>query len=362
MTTTARPDRLAASLADHGIDALATFHLPNVRWLTGFTGSTPLCAAALVGTQGATFVTDFRYVTQADEQVDARWARQIAPEPVAGMAQALAGAGAARVGFEARHLTVEQHGRLVEAVGSAVELVPVVDVVETLRMRKDDDELAAMRRAVGVADAAFAEVVGRGLIGRTEREVAVDLENTMRRLGAEGASYVPIVASGAHGALPHAGPRDVAIAAGTLVVIDTGARLDGYCSDCTRTYAAGPVSDRAREIYGLVLRAQEAALAAIRPGASTLAVDAVARDLIAAAGHGEHYGHGLGHGVGLEMNEGPRLNPRTDVPLQAGMVVTCEPGVYVPGELGVRIEDLVLVTDDGAEPLTSLPKSLQVVD
>ena len=198
-------------------------------------------------------------------------------------------------------------------------------------------------------------------MGRTERDVALDLEVTMRKAGAEAASFAPIVAAGEHSALPHAVPRDVAIPAGTLVTIDWGAQLDGYASDCTRTYATGELDPRDREIYEVVLRAQETSLAAVRAGAGGREVDAVAREIITAAGHGEHFGHGLGHGVGAEVHEGPRLSQRSDSTLAAGQVVTVEPGVYVPGAVGVRIEDLAIVTDDGCEVLTGLPKHLQTV-
>jgi Xaa-Pro aminopeptidase len=191
--------------------------------------------------------------------------------------------------------------------------------------------------------------------------VATDLEFTMRRLGAQGASFPPIVAAGPHGALPHASPRKEVIPEGTLVVIDWGAMLDGYASDCTRTFATGELDPRDRAVYDTVLAAQEAALDAVRPGPTGREVDAVAREIIDGAGHAEHFGHGLGHGVGLEIHEGPRLSKQGEVALLPGMVVTVEPGVYVPGAVGVRIEDLVAVTEDGHEVLNGLPKDLQVV-
>jgi Xaa-Pro aminopeptidase len=184
----------------------------------------------------------------------------------------------------------------------------------------------------------------------------------MYERGAQRPSFETIVAAGPHGALPHATPRDVEIRAGELVVIDWGAQLDGYCSDCTRTVAAGPPSEPAREIYGLVLEAQLAGLRAVRAGAGGREVDSVAREVIVAAGHGDHFGHGLGHGVGLAIHEAPRLSQRSEAVLEAGNVVTVEPGVYLPGEFGVRIEDLVTVTGDGAEVLTSLSKELTVTD
>jgi Xaa-Pro aminopeptidase len=205
------------------------------------------------------------------------------------------------------------------------------------------------------------EVLGRGLAGRTEREVALDVETSIRAAGGEGPSFPPIVASGAHGALPHAEPRDVEIPADVLVVIDWGAKLDGYCSDCTRTIATGPLGSEAEEVYELVRSAQAEALAAVRSGAEASAVDAVVRDMISAAGHGDRFGHGLGHGVGLEVHEAPRLGKTSEDTLAAGNVVSVEPGVYLPGELGVRIEDLVAVTEDGADVFTSYPKELTVV-
>jgi Xaa-Pro aminopeptidase len=362
----ARADAVAGAVARRELDALLICDLVNVRWLAGFTGSS---AAAVVGAgaRGARrFVTDFRYRTQAADQIDPAWATAIASDPLAGVADALGEVAAARgterlrVGFDDHHLSVRAHARLSELLGDAVSLEPAGGLVEELRAVKDPGELAAIRAAAQVADEAFTQVVARGLVGRTEQAVALDLEMTMRGLGAQGSSFPPIVAAGAHGALPHAVPRDVAIAAGTLVVIDWGAQLDGYASDCTRTLATGDIDAGAREVYELVLRAQEAALAAVRPGPTGKEVDAVARDLIAAGGHGERFGHGLGHGVGLEVHEGPRLSKQGEDALVAGNVVTVEPGIYVPGEIGVRIEDLVAVTAEGHEVLNGLPKDLTV--
>jgi Xaa-Pro aminopeptidase len=226
---------------------------------------------------------------------------------------------------------------------------------------KDAGELERIRAAAVLADDALREVLDAGLVGRTERDVALDLEVAMRRRGAEGPSFPPIVAAGAHGALPHASPRPMAIPAGTLVVVDWGAQLDGYASDCTRTFATGELDERDRAVYDVVLDAQRAALAAVGPGPTGREVDAVARELIAAAGHAEHFGHGLGHGVGMEVHERPRLSTRGDAPLVPGHVVTVEPGVYVPGAVGVRIEDLVAVTQDGHDVMSTLPKDLTTV-
>ena len=349
-----RADRVLAELAARELDALLVTNLVNVRWLTGFTGSNAL---ALVGRDVRRFVTDFRYLSQADAEVGADWAHEIATDLVERVVKDLP----ARVGFDDEHLTVKQFARLEELVGDDAELVPTGGLIEELRIVKDGEEVEKIRAAARLADEALLEVLADGVVGRTEREVAIDLEFAMRRRGASGASFPSIVAAGPHGALPHAQPRDVAIPPGTLVTIDWGAVLDGYASDCTRTFATGEIDPRDRAVYELVLRAQREALDAVRPGPLGKEVDAVARSIIDSAGHAEHFGHGLGHGVGLEVHEGPRLSKQGDTALVAGHIVTVEPGVYIPGHLGVRIEDLVAVTEDGHDVLSSLPKELQTV-
>jgi Xaa-Pro aminopeptidase len=250
-----------------------------------------------------------------------------------------------------------------ELLAPGWELVPCSAVVERLREVKDEQEIERIRAATRLADQALSEVLEAGLVGRTERDVAIALELRMRKLGAQAPSFPSIVASGEHGALPHAEPRDVEIPRDVLVTIDWGAYLDGYCSDCTRTYATGRLSDEASTVYELVLGAQEAALGAVRGGIGGREVDGVARTIIEQAGHAEHFGHGVGHGVGMEIHEAPRLS-RTggNEPLRVGNIVTVEPGVYIPGRLGVRIEDLALVGDQGSERLTSLPKELLSIE
>ena len=354
----ARLDALTAKLAERELGALLVSNLVNVRWLTGFTGTN---AAAVVGAGAPRFVTDFRYLTQSAEQVDGVWEREIGTDLLKRVVEGLP-AGPLRLGFDDAHITVEQHAQLERLVAERdVELVAAGGLVEALRAVKDPDEIAKIRAAAALADAAFEDVVGAGLVGRTEREVALDLEIEMRRRGAQGTSFSPIVAAGEHGASPHAVPRDVPIPAGTLVVIDWGAQLDGYASDCTRTVATGDLDPRDRAVYDTVLRAQEAALAAVRAGPTGQELDAIARAIIDDAGHAEHFGHGLGHGVGMEVHEGPRLSKQRKDVLVAGNVVTVEPGIYVPGAVGVRIEDLVAVTADGHEVLNGLPKTLRTV-
>jgi Xaa-Pro aminopeptidase len=366
-----RADRVEAQLARRELDALLVTHLVNVRWITGFTGSNGLAVVGSRNVLRRLFLTDFRYLTQSAEQLDPGWERVIAPDiakavitrlsDAAGSADGETVATPLRVGFDDGTMSVREHRKLVDQAGDGVELVPAGGLVEELRLVKDAGEVAKIRAASHLADAALREVLERGLVGRTEREVALDLETTMRRRGAQSSSFDPIVASAAHSAQPHAEPRDVVIPAGTLVTIDWGALLDGYASDCTRTFATGELDPRDAEIYATVLEAQKASLAAVRAGAHGQAVDAVARDIITAAGHGEHFGHGLGHGVGIEVHEGPRLSQRSEDTLAPGQVVTVEPGVYVPGAVGVRIEDLVVVTEDGSDVITELPKELQVV-
>ena len=350
----ARADRLLEVLADRGLDALVVTNLTNVRYLTGFTGSNGAC---VVGRDERVFFTDFRYVEQSREQVRDFELGGASRDLLGDVAKRLRGT----VGFEEDHLTVAAYRRLAERVPDGVELVPVPGLVERLRAVKDETEIAAMAAAADIATAAYESLRERGLAGRSERDVALGLVRFMEDQGSEPPCFAPIVASGPHAARPHAVPRDVEIPHDTLVVIDLGARVDGYCSDCTRTIATGAVTDDVREVYELVQRAQVEALAATRAGAGCRAVDSVARDMIGAAGHGEEFGHGLGHGVGLQLHEGPRLGKTAEGTLAAGNAVTVEPGVYLPGELGVRIEDLVIVTDAEPRVLTAFPKDLVTV-
>ena len=354
-----RADRLADLLAGRGVDATLVTARLNVRYLSGFTGTNGCC---LVSGDHRVFVTDFRYVEQAATQApdwDRRLGERDLLETIGDVVREL---GVTRLGFEDHELSVRSHARLAGIVGEDVELVAAGGTVEELRAVKEAPELEAIEGAARLADEALRRVLAQGLAGRTEAEVALGLELEMRALGAEGVSFPPIVAAGAHGALPHASPRDVEIPRDTLVVVDFGAQLDGYCSDCTRTFATGSMDGEARDVYELVLRAQQAALQAVEAGAGCPDVDAVARSLIDEAGHAEHFGHGLGHGVGLEVHEEPRLARTAQGQLATGNVVTVEPGVYLPGRLGVRIEDLVAVTDTGRRVFSGLSKDLTVVD
>jgi Xaa-Pro aminopeptidase len=351
-----RADRVAERLADRELDLLLITDLVNLRYVTGFTGSNGF---AVVGRDVRRFVTDFRYVEQSAQQVEGFDREQGPRELVTALADGWP-AGQLRLGFEDDDVTVRRHGRIREVLPERVELVPAGGVVEELRAVKEAGEIERIRAAAALVDDVYGTV--DALVGRTEREVAFSIEQEMRRRGAEDPSFPSIVASGERGALPHAVPADVEIPRGTLVTIDIGARLDGYCSDCTRTWATGELPDDLAEIYELVRRAQAEALAAVRPGPQGREIDAVARGIIEEAGHGEHFGHGLGHGVGLETHEAPRLATTSEARLAPGNVVTVEPGVYLPGRGGVRIEDLVVVADDGHEVLSGTTKQLVTIE
>jgi Xaa-Pro aminopeptidase len=345
-----RADRLERLVAERELDSLLVTNLVNVRYLTGFTGTNGLC---LVGADRRVFLTDFRYVTQAAAQVQAFERAEGRQDLLADAAERMSG----RVGFDDAQLSVRQHRRLSGLVPDGVDLVPAGGLVEQLRAVKEPGELERIRASAALTDEILSYLAERGLAGRTERDVAVDLEREMRARGSD-PSFPTIVASGEHGALPHAEPRDMEIGANLLVTVDLGTIVDGYCSDCTRTFATGTPPESAAEIYELVRGTQQRALGGVRAGASGKEVDAIARDLISEAGHRDHFGHGLGHGVGIEIHEGPRLSPLSEDTLAAGNVVTVEPGVYVPGEAGVRIEDLVFVTEDGCDVVSGFPKEL----
>jgi Xaa-Pro aminopeptidase len=312
---------------------------------------------AVVGPDLRRFITDFRYVEQAAEQVDA-FDRELSPQVFDEALRDGWPDGSFRLGFEDQNVSVRRHTRFRELLPERVELVPAGGEVEKLRALKDAGEIERIRAAAELVDEIYGTLRQQGLVGRTEREVALTIELELRRIGADGLSFPSIVASGARGALPHAEPTDEPIPRGTLVTLDIGARLDGYCSDCTRTWATGELPDDLADAYALVQRAQAEALGAVRPGPSGREVDAVARSIIEDAGHGDHFGHGLGHGVGMEIHEAPRLARSAEEALVAGHVVTVEPGVYIPGRGGVRIEDLVVVTEEGHSVISTTTKDL----
>jgi Xaa-Pro aminopeptidase len=348
-----RGDKLEAAITARELDRLLVTDLTNVRYLTGFTGTNGAC---ICGPQTRLFLTDFRYTERAEAEVSEWETVTVTTDWLGGIAERLQG----KTGFEDDQMSVRMLEKLTAKLGEGTELLAAGGEVERLRRVKDPDELRAIAEASKLAEEAWRWAVERGLKGRTERDVALATEAKIRELGGE-PSFPAIVATAANGALPHAEPGEREIGAGELVVFDMGAKLDGYCSDGTRTFATGDPGEKGREVYETVLAAQLAALEAIKAGRNGEEIDKVARDLIAAAGYGEAFGHALGHGVGLEVHEGPRLAQKSDDVLAPGEVVTVEPGIYLAGELGVRIEDFVVVTEDGCDNLSSLPKDLQIV-
>ena len=367
MSDTTRADRLAALIATEGLDQLLVGDLvtpsetgreagANLRWLTGFTGSSGL---VVIGGDERRFFTDFRYGERAAREVAPEFDRAVIERGlISDAAKHLHG----RVGYDDAHTSVKNLGRLTELASEGVELVAASGLVERLRRHKEEAELTAIAEAARLADEVYDWIFAQDVVGRTERYVMLALHRRMLELGAEDPSFPAIVAAGENSAMPHHESSDREIAAGECLLIDMGAIVDGYCSDCTRTVATGELEDQAREVYEVVRSAQEGALDAIRAGLPGTEADAVARDAIIAAGYGDEFGHGLGHGVGIDVHEAPRLSKRSEETLEPGDVVTVEPGVYLPGRFGVRIEDLVTVTDNGARNLSGVSKELRTID
>lgn len=356
---TDRLGRLRRELAAAGAQALVVDSPFNRRYLSGFTGSDGLL---WVTPADAALVVDFRYWEQARQQAPA-W-RLVRQDPGSRPEEALIrlcrSAGIAKLGVEGSHLPVQRYFEWRQSLG--VELLALAPLVERLRAVKDAAEVAAVRQAAQLADAALAAVLPAVRPGAAEDDLALRFEFEARRRGAEGLSFPTIVASGPRGSLPHATPTGRRLQSGDLVTWDYGVRLEGYCSDATRTYALGEPGGEARAVHDLVLAALGAGLAAIRPGVRCADVDAAARAVIEAAGRGDQFGHGTGHGVGLEVHEAPRLSRQAgDSVLEAGMLVTVEPGVYVAGRLGVRVEELAVVRAAGPELLTGAPRELCIL-
>ena len=352
MAADSRGTRQAAvrrRLEELALDALLVSHGPNHRYLTGFTGSAGLL---LLARDRTLLLTDFRYQEQAPEETAG--AADVLMEGVnlwERLRSVLAGGTRKRVGFERDHLTVRDAERFTQL--EACEPVPTSDLVEAERMIKDAGELAAIRAAADIAHAALAELLPTIRVGDAERDIAARLELLLRSRGSDWHPFPTIVASGPRSALPHARSSSRTVGRGELLLLDFGASWDGYCADITRTVVVGTADGRQREIYGIVAEAQQAALRGVRPAMSGKEADALARDIIEAAGHGEAFGHSLGHGLGLEVHEAPRLAKTAQDPLPAGAVVTVEPGIYLEGWGGVRIEDDIHLAADGARLLTN---------
>jgi Xaa-Pro aminopeptidase len=338
------------------LDAVLIGRPENRRYLSGFTGS---AGWLVISSDRMVLATDFRYYQQVGREAPGFELARIESRFSVLLPALLSDLGVQRLGFESQHLTVDQSDTWGQATEGVV-WIPLKDTVETLRAVKDADELAALRRSAALADAAFSHLLDAIRPGMTEREAAWEIEAYMRTHGASKVAFDLIVAAGPNGALPHARAGDRAIQPGEPIVVDVGCVLDGYCSDMTRTFCLGQPTSRYLEVWDIVLQAQEAAEAAIRAGVRGADADAVARARIDDAGYGEYFGHGLGHGVGLVVHENPRASELSEDTLQAGMVLTVEPGIYLPGEFGVRLEDLVIIKEEGVEILTGASKTAVV--
>jgi len=352
-----RVSKLRKVLQSRGLDALLITSGINRRYLSGFTGSSGF---VLVTGDDCYLLTDFRYMTQAAEQADGLTVVEHGPKFIDTVRELLPSGGNVRIGFEQDHVTFSAYTAYAEALKPA-ELVPVSKAVEDLRMIKDAEELAVMGRAADLADDTFRHILNVLKPGMTERDVDLEMEFYMRTHGATCSSFDTIVASGERSAMPHGVASSRVIQGNEFVTFDFGALLDGYCSDLTRTVALGTPNPKLKEIYDIVLEAQLHALAHIKPGMTGRECDALARDIITRYGYGDQFGHSTGHGLGMEVHEWPRLSKLSDDILQPGMVVTVEPGIYLPGIGGVRIEDDVVITESGISLLTHSSKDYTVL-
>jgi Xaa-Pro aminopeptidase len=357
-----RQKKLREHLATTRFDALLISHLPNIRYLCGFTGSAGLL---LMEEAGSVFFTDVRYDTQAHEEVKGAKVVIAKKAALTALGEFLEArrkrARGWTIGLEAEHFTIAEKKRLTQVTPAGIRLKDAPSVVERARMIKDADELQRIRAAVALGATLFDRAVEVMRPGVKETEVAAEMELAARRGGAEEMSFPTIIASGARSALPHGRASGQAIGPGGFVVCDFGVILSGYCSDQTRTVWVGPVSKDAREAYEAVREAQQAAIDAVRPGIPAGEVDAAARKVLRKAGLGRHFTHSTGHGVGLQIHESPRVASGQPEILQPGMVITIEPGVYFPGKWGVRIEDMVAVTAGGCEVMTPTSKDFLAV-
>jgi Xaa-Pro aminopeptidase len=346
-----RLSRLRERMRTAGVDALAVSAPSNVFYLSGFRGSS---GVLLVTEERVLLFSDFRYRLQAREQAPEAEFIEVPRRLMARLGETAAESGVKRLGYDPQHLTCALKEQLAEGA-KELETAPTGGLVEALRAVKSSEEMDLIGAAATLADETVTFMRDLLKPGATEREVALEAEFFMRREGAEAASFDIIVASGPRSALPHAETTDRELRVGDVVVIDLGARVGGYCSDITRTFAVGHASDKTHEVYRIVHAAQRAALAGVHGGAVCGDLDGIAREIIEEAGYGDRFGHGLGHGVGIDVHEAPRLGGGEETLLAAGNVVTVEPGIYLEGEAGVRLEDLVLVCDEGAETLTGSP-------
>lgn len=353
-----RFEQVAAKLEAYGLDAMLVLSRPNRLYVTGFQSS---AGAALVTRTGSWFFTDSRYIEAARRAVTgAEVLENTAEYPISRLVnETLERTGAKRLGYEDGTTTVAEFRSLSEKLSA--ELVPATELLEELRMVKDAKEVETLIAAQRIAEGAFTEVLNFIRAGRTEQEIAAYLQYQMLLRGAERMSFYPIVVSGANSSMPHGVPTDKAVEAGDFITMDFGCIYDGYCSDMTRTVAVGHVTEEMEKVYHTVLEAQLAGIAVAKAGASGAAVHNAGADVIAAAGYGAYFGHGFGHGVGVEIHEAPNASPANAKPLPAGAVISAEPGIYLPGRFGVRIEDVLVLKEGGCEDITLAPKELLIL-
>lgn len=352
-----RRARLLRALVALKADAILVSHLPNVRYLSGFTGSNGLL---LLTPKTVILFTDPRYDIQASQECDCK-VKVVAGAVWTAAAEEVKRRRVGRLALESAHVPFDLWAATASSLGKGVKLVPVRDVVESLRAVKSAGEIEAIRRSVALCSQAYESAIAQAKPGMTEFEVAAALDHAMRLLGAEGPAFETIVAAGKRSALPHARPTAARLKANQLLLVDMGANLDGYASDMTRVAHLGRPGPRARSLYQAVLEAQLAGIDAVRPGALCRDVDAAVRKTLRRSRLDKFFTHSTGHGLGLEIHEGPRLGAKVETPLEPGMVVTVEPGVYQPEFGGIRIEDTVLVTETGVEVLTPTPKDFLVI-
>ncbi|WP_409972355.1 M24 family metallopeptidase [Bacillus sp. Bva_UNVM-123] len=348
--------KLRSSFSKHGIDGILITSEFNRRYMTNFTGS---AGVVLISEESAQFITDFRYIEQATEECKGYEIVKHSGSIPEKVAEQLKNLGIKKLGFEQDHLTFSSYKAYEKEIDA--ELVPVSQVIEKLRLIKTDAEIKILKEAAKIADAAFTHIVEFVRPGLTELEVSNELEFFMRKAGAASSSFDIIVASGYRSALPHGRASEKVIEKGDMVTLDYGAYYNGYISDITRTFAVGNPDEKLKEIYEIVLQAQLRGVSGIKQGLSGKEADALTRDYITEKGYGEYYGHSTGHGIGLEVHEGPSLSSKSEIILESGMVVTCEPGIYIPGLGGVRIEDDLIITKDGNELLTHSTKELIIL-
>ncbi|HPL63643.1 MAG TPA: Xaa-Pro peptidase family protein [Syntrophales bacterium] len=351
-----RVSRIRSLLSDQELDAVLIQNLANIFYLVGFSGSD---GALLISGAKTVLLVDGRYITQAGAETPSSEIVEYR-DKTKGITRFIAENGFRRIGFESSVMSFQQHHDLASQT-SGTDWIPIARGIEELRSIKDAEELSCIRKAIALSTRAFQIVMAEARPGICEREIAIELDYRMRREGAENVSFSTIVASGENSALPHAKPGSRRLAPGDLVVIDFGSVYRGYCSDETCTVAVGPLSPVNKEIYRIVKNAHDIALEAIKDGAFCRDIDKLVRDFIDNKGYGPYFSHATGHGVGLEVHEFPRLNRLSEAVLKSGMVITVEPGIYIPGQGGVRIEDMVLVREHGCEKLTELPKELKFI-